>query len=241
MAKVRVSGVQLAVSTKLEENIGRILGYIKRSDAEFILFPEMSLTGYHGDFDEHDTRGAWNEIALACREARVNALVGTGCKENGNAYIQVRIYSAKGKLAGTHEKMVPTDADRKFFQPGKELRVFKLNGVTFGCLICNDMWVTPGCGPYPDPRLCYQLGQRGAQIVFHAIYSGATQVAIPYHESNLVLRAMESKIHIVTANAAVSDGPVNARSGVVSPEGNWLVDCPRLDEHVYTQDIELAG
>ena len=241
MVTVRVAGVQMAVSPRLEENLGKILGHIQNCEADFIVFPEMSLTGYHGEFDDQATRAAWSEIATACREAGVTAIVGTGCKENGSTFIQVRIYSEKGELVGTHEKMVPTDADRKVVQPGETLRVFRHGGITFGCLICNDMWVTPGCGPYPDPRLCYQLGQRGAQIVFHSIYSGSAQTYTPYHESNLVLRAMESKIHIVTANAAVSEGPVNAMSGVVSPEGKWLVACPREGEHVYTWEIELAG
>lgn len=239
MAVIRVSGVQMRVSHKLEENLEKILRFIEVSDADFIVFPEMSLTGYHGDFSERATEAAWAKIAAACRQAYVTALIGTGVRTADAVYIQTRIYTDEGKLLGTHEKLVPTQDDRKFCRPGEELRLFRHMGVAFGCLICNDLWVTPGCGPYPDPRLAYQLGHRGAHIIFHAINSGCAPEYIPYHESNLMLRARESGVYIVTANAADPNGPVNARTGVMSPKGEWIAQCPRTGEHLYACDIEV--
>jgi len=239
MAMVRVSGVQMLVSEDLSENLEKILSFIVNSHCDFIVFPEMSLTGYHGRFSIKAARKAWEQIAEACRRAYVTAIVGTGDKGDGVIHIQSRIYSDSGLLLGTHEKLVPTSGDRKFCRPGEELRVFEHAGVRFGCLICNDLWVTPGCGPYPDPRLSYQLGKKGSQIIFHSINSGSSVIHTPYHESNLVLRAMESNLYIVTANAVSPDGPVNAATGVVSPEGQWLVKCPRTGEHKYEYDIDL--
>lgn len=239
MAKIRVTGVQMQVSPKLDENLPKILDYITKSDADYILFPEMSLTGYHGDFSDKNTRAAWRQIAAACRQSYVTALIGTGCREAEGTFIQTRVISHEGGLLGTHEKLVPTKGDREFCRPGEELRVFTHHGLVFGCLICNDMWVTPGCGPYPDPRLAYQLGQKGVQVVFHAVNSGTTAFHTAFHESNLSLRAMESKFYICTANAAVSGEKVNCLSGVMSPEGEWVEQCPRKGEHTYTYDIEL--
>lgn len=237
MKTIRVSGVQMYVSPKLDDNLPKILDHIKKTDADFILFPEMSLTGYHGTFSDKAVHAAWRQIAAACRQAYKTALVGTGCKEDGHIFIQTRIFGPAGEVIGTHEKLVPSSGDREFCRPGEELRTFQHLDVTFGCLICNDLWVTPGCGPYPDPRLCYHLGKKGAQVVFHAINSGSSAVHTPYHESNLALRAMESKFHVVTANAADPKGPVNAATGVVSPKGHWLVQCPREGEQSYSLDI----
>lgn len=239
MATIRVSGVQMAVSDDIEENLPKILHHIETSDADYLLFPEMSLTGYHGDFDQEKAKAAWRQIAEACRLAYVTAFVGTGVHTDEGTFIQTRIKTDAGKLLGTHEKLVPTEGDRAFCTPGSELRVFKQNGLTFGCLICNDLWVTPGCGPYPDPRLAYQLGRKGAQIIFHAVNSGGDQRYTAYHESNLALRALESGLYIVTANAVPPEGAVNAASGVVSPEGEWLIQAPREGEQQYTFDIEL--
>lgn len=239
MSTIRVAGVQMNVFAKLSENLPRIIDHIEQGDCDFIVFPEMSLTGYHGNFSKRETQKAWRQIATACRHAYVTAIVGTGAKEDGVTYIQSRIYTDAGELLGTHEKLVPTSGDRKFCRPGEELRVFAHGGFVFGCLICNDLWVTPGCGPYPDPRLSYQLGKKGAQIIFHSVNSGSSQVHAPYHESNLKLRAMESGVCIATANAADPDGPVNAPTGIMSPKGDWLVQCPATGEHKYVLDIDI--
>ena len=238
MKTVRVLGVQMPVSKKLEDNLERILSHLKPTDADFVLFPEMALTGYHGDFSQKAVERACSQIAEACRHAYTAALIGTGCKNDDGTYIQTRIYGAQGELMGTYEKIMATTKDREFCRPGGELPVFRHAGVNFGCLICNDLWVTPGCGPYPDPRLSYQLAKKGAQIIFHSVNSGASSIHAPYHESNLVLRAMESEVYICTANAATNEGPVNCPSGVMSPEGKWLVQCPRDSEQTYTCDIE---
>lgn len=238
MKTVRVLGVQMPVSKKLDENLERILSYLKPTDADFVLFPEMALTGYHGDFSQKSVERAWSQIAEACRQTYTTALVGTGSKNGEGTYIQTRVYGANGELMGTHEKIMATSKDREFCRPGGELRVFQHAGIRFGCLICNDLWVTPGCGPYPDPRLTYQLGKKGAQVIFHSVNSGASSIHAPFHESNLVLRAIESQVYICTANAATNEGPVNCPSGVVSPEGKWLVQCPRDGEQSYTCDIE---
>ena len=239
MKTVRVLGVQMAVSEKLEQNLEKILAHLKPTDADFVLFPEMALTGYTGAFSEKAVDGAWKQIAEACRHTYTAALVGTGCKTPEGTFIQTRVFGPHGQLIGTYEKIMATQTDRQFCRPGGELRVFKHAGIRFGCLICNDMWVTPGCGPYPDPRLSYQLVKKGAKLIFLSVHSGASAIHTPFHESNLALRAIEGQVPVCTANACAPDGPVNCASGVMSAEGKWLVQCPREGEHTYTYDIEV--
>jgi len=242
MALVKVAGIQCSVHRDLKENLPAILEQISwagSQHARFVLFPEMALTGYHGDFAQSEIKDAQVLIAEAAREHSVCVLVGTGAKEGPSTYIQVRIVDREGSWVGQHSKMVPTSGDREWCRPGEELRLFQAEGLAFGVLICNDLWVTPGCGPYPDPRLCYQLGERGAQAVFHAINSGSSPEHIPYHEANLALRARESKLHIITANAAVDKGGVNCATGVMGPDGHWLVRCPRQGEQRFVADIDV--
>lgn len=241
MATIRVGGIQMAVGTSKKENLPRILEYIQQSDCDFLLFPEMSLTGYNNDFSETRTLEAWKQIAAACRQSYVTAIIGTGARSDGHTFIQSRIYTGDGKLLGTQEKLVPTETDRQWCRPGEELRVFHHKGISFGCLLGNDLWVAPGCGPYPDPRLTHQLGKRGVQVIFHSVHSGTKRLYLPYHDINLRLRAIESKCHIVTVNAAVSEGLVNSPSGVMSPAGDWLIQCPLGGEQTFTWDLELES
>jgi len=238
---LRIAGIQMPVAREQSENEPLIHRWLERAAndrADWVLFPEMALTGYHGDFDAGEAEAGWKRFGLACREAGVNAILGTGARAGEACFIQTRAYNRQGELIGTHEKMVPTDGDRRWCTPGEELRVFESDGLRFGMLICNDLWVTPGCGPYPDPRLTYQLGRRGARLVFHAINSGSSATHIPYHESNLSLRAKESGFPIATANAA-KENPVNAASGIVGADGEWVVQAPRLGEQIYVGEVEI--
>ena len=134
---------------------------------------------------------------------------------------------------------MPTKSDRDWCTPGGELRTFKKNGFSYGCLCGNDFWVAPGMGSYIDRRLTYQLGERGARVLFHSVDSGTDARYRDYYESNLKLRAWESKCFVFTANAAPESGELNAPSGVITPNGEIVHECPRSGEHVYHYDLDL--
>lgn len=239
MATFRICGVQMTVSDKLDDNLTRILETIQSHDCDFMLFPEMSVTGNHGGFSDKAARGAWNAIAEACRQACVCAVIGTGRIRDDRRHNQARIYDDNGELIGTHEKLVPTLEDRRWCEAGEKLRTFEHRELPFGVLISNDLWVTPGLGPYPDPRLSMQLGEKGAQALFLLSNTGTRPEYYPYHEANLSLRAMEGKFYILTASAAYPDGPTNCPTGVMGPEGEWVTTLPREGEGVYSFDLVL--
>ncbi len=239
MTALRVTGAQMHVSSNLSENLERILRLLETSETDFMLFPEMSLTGYHGQFGQKAAERAWDSIAAVCRQTYTTAIIGTGCTDDGVTYIQSRIISDEGELLGTHEKLVPTTEDRVWCRPGEELRLFEHQGLRFGCLIGNDLWVAPGFGPYADRRLSYQLGEKEARVIFHSINSGTDPSYRAYYQSNLFLRAKESGCYILTANASPERGQLNVPSGVVSPDGQWAEKCQVQGEHTYTFDLEL--
>jgi len=96
MTMIRITGVQMLVSPSKSDNLPKILQYIQESDCDFIVFPEMSLTGYNSDFSDARTQEAWRQIATACRQHYVTAIIGTGARADGVAHIQSRIYTGKG-------------------------------------------------------------------------------------------------------------------------------------------------
>ena len=239
MATIRITGVQMLVGAKKADNLPRILAYIKESDCDFIVFPEMALTGPNDGFSDPKTLDAWEQIAAACRQSYCTALVGTGSRAEGIVYIQSRIFDDQGEVLGTQEKLVPTETDRKWCRPGSKLKTFVHKGLTFGCLNANDLWVAPGFGPYPDPRLSCQLSQRGAGLIFHLNNSGTDHNYAPYYDANLRLRAREAACPIVTVNAASANGPLNIASGIMSREGEWLLSCPPSGEQIFSYDLEV--
>ena len=239
MATLRVGAVQMEIKPTKSENKPRILNLIERSDCDILLFPEMSLTGYNNDFSTSKTEAAWDEIAVKCRQSYTGAIIGTGARHGDHTHIQSRIYSDEGELIGTHEKLVPTQSEREWCRPGEELRTFEFKGVRFGCLICNDFWVTPGAGPYSDRRLSHKLSKEGVQVIFLSVNSGTDPKYSAWHEENLKLRAQEGGFYVVTANAAYDTGDNNCPTGIMAPNGEWLVKQPQSGESVLTFDLEL--
>ncbi|MBI1319781.1 MAG: hypothetical protein GC168_12665 [Candidatus Hydrogenedens sp.] len=240
MATLRITGVQMEVKPAKKDNLPRILNLIEHADCDIIVFPSMALTGYNSDFSDTRTEEAWEKIAAECRKIYTSAIVGTGARRDGHGYIEALVFGDDGETLGYHDMLVPTEKDRTWARPGDELTVFNDHNVTFGCLIANDVWVAPGMGPYPDPRLTYQLAHtHGAQVIFHLNHSGIDPQYRDYYDSNLRLRAREARCPIVTVNATDPRGRLNVPSGVISAEGEWIHKVEPQGEHTFTLDLDL--
>jgi len=75
-------------------------------------------------------------------------------------------------------------------------------------------------------------------VIFHSVFSGTDRRYIPYHESNLALRAREGKLYIAVANAAVRGKSVNAATGIVDHRGEWLIRCRRRGRQLAIAEIQ---
>jgi NAD+ synthase (glutamine-hydrolysing) len=229
--------VQMPVSPDVADNLPRILEHIARAGengADFVLFPEGALSGYHGEIDQARIESALAEVAEASARADVCALVGTSVREGQSVYNQVRVYDA-GRYLGAHSKTVPTGGDLTWCVAGGGAQVFEARGLRFGCLICNDLWCTPP-SPMPDPHLVQQLAERGAEAIFHSVNSGFDQSYVKWHAAHLETYARIHKVWIVTANAAGTE-PVNCPSGVVGKDGEWVVQAEPVGEQVVCAEI----
>lgn len=237
---IRLATAQMSVLPHLDTNLPRILGHIERAAAEgaqFVLFPEGALTGYHGDTDPLLTESGLVRIGAACADSGICALVGTTYRDGQTVHNQVRIYDETGLLVGAHSKTIPTRSDLKWHRPGGGPQVFEHRGLRFGALICNDLWCTPPA-PLPDTHLVQQLAEGGARIVFHAINSGFDLRYLKWHTAHLETLAWSHRIHILTANAS-GDLALNAPSGLVGPNGEWLAQADPVGEHLLVVDADL--
>lgn len=238
----RIVLAQLPVSdTDLRANARQIIGAIRyagRRKADFVVTPESGLTGHHNRFDKKLRDEMVKEISQAVRDAKVTGIIGTCDKRGGRSYIEQLIIGRNGKLMGRHAKIVLASIDRSWATPGKSVKVYTDRGLKFGCQVCNDLWVVPLSGAESDPRLTRTLAKRGARVVFCSSYSGSDQRFRPMHESNVMLRAMEGHLFIASVNVAVP-GPVNAVTGIMGPDGKWVMQCPRRGKQLAVADITV--
>ncbi len=256
--QLRVAGAQIPVTRDVSSNLAEILQAIefaKAESADILLTPEGSLSGYTPHFDASEVATALGEVTAAAQESGVGLALGTCFLEPGEErpHNQIRFYSAQGEYLGFHSKTLTcgslTDTPQGEINDYavSPLRTFQLGEVTLAGLICNDLWANPGCTPGPDPHLTQQLSRMGAQVIFHAVNGGrdggpwSRQVAWPYHESNLRMRAQAGGLWIVTADNCDPLGiPCSAPSGVVDPKGQWVVKTANTGRDYFVHTIELG-
>jgi predicted amidohydrolase len=253
--RLRVAGAQIAVSRDVDRNVAaieRALAYAAETEADVLLTPEGSLSGYTPGFDRGRVSRALEHVTAGARAAGVALALGTCFEEpdDGRCYNQIRFYDRDGSYLGFHSKTLTcgtlTDPPRGEINDYavRPLRTFTLCGVNVGGLICNDLWANPECTPGPDPHLTQQLARRGARVLFHAVNGGRngsewSEVAWQYHESNLRLRARGGGLWIVTVDSAEpADLPCSAPSGVLDPNGCWAARAPAQGEHPFVHTIE---
>jgi len=249
--------MQMSVSTDIRRNEETICAAIERAaqaQAEILLTPEGSLSGYRHDFDVKEATDALQRVTAFARRHAVGLALGTCFVEaDGKCYNQLRFYQPSGEYLGFHSKTLtcgslstPPRGEIEHYAVAR-LRVFSWRpGLTIGGLICNDMWANPECTPQPDSHLSQQLSAMGARIIFHAVNGGRdgsewSKLVWRYHESNLRMRAKAGKVWIVTVdNAHPPDLPSSAPSGVITNEGAWACPVEPKGPQFFTCTIELA-
>lgn len=255
--RLRVAGAQIPVTRDVRANVAaitRAIEFARREQADVLVTPEGSLSGYWPGFDAEATRQALEEVVRKTRVAKVALVLGTCFAEaDGRRYDGQRFYNRDGEFLGFHSKILlcrrvadpAAKGEIDFFQ-SSPLRTFTLQGLRVGGLVCNDMWANPEWTPMPDPYLARQLAGLGARVIFLSVNAGqdegeALALNRSFHESNLRLRARGAGLWAVAADAADPEGKKssNCPSGVLGPDGRWAVQVEPKGEQFFAHTIEL--
>jgi predicted amidohydrolase len=256
--RLRVAGAQIPVVLDIEKNlaaISRAIDYAIAEKADVLVTPEGSLSGYTHEFDAAAASRALEEVTRRAREGHLALALGACFEEPADRrrYDEVRLYDSAGAFLGFHAKILlcrrvaePSSKGEIDFFRTKPLRTFQLKSMTVGALVCNDMWANPEWTPQDDPHLLQQLSLLGARVVFLAVNSGQSEGAElalirQYHEANLRLRARTARMWIVSADAADPRGELSSQapSGIVDPNGNWVVTTKPKGEQMFAYTIDL--
>jgi len=254
--KLRVAGAQIPVTEEIHANVAaidRAIDFAVAQGADLLLTPEGSLSGYTPAFDPTAVAAALQHVTTRARDHRLALALGT-CfieRDDGRCYNQIRFYESGGSFAGFHSKTLtcgtltePPSGEINDFAV-RPLRTYTLKGIPVGGLICNDLWANPGVTPSPDPHLTQELARLGAKIIFHAVNgdrngSEWSEVNWQFHESNLRMRAKAGNLWIVTVdNCHPTDIPCSAPSGVINPDGQWVIKTPPKGEQLFVHTMEV--
>ncbi|MCK5243864.1 MAG: nitrilase [Desulfobacterales bacterium] len=146
VAVYQTSPILLDLKSNLEAVISKI-HQGKEAGAELIVFPELALTGYFMGQRYHEValRLDSPEIRQLSSATRGTAAVVGFVEESPSMnFYNSALVAVDGKIAFAYRKLnLPNYGvfeERKYFAPGKQVRVFKLHDFNIAVFICNDLW-----------------------------------------------------------------------------------------------------
>lgn len=153
MTEVSIALAQTnAVLGNVEANLERHLHWISRAmdaNAQLIVFPELSLTGYYLRDLAHEiaipTAGIAQRLSKLYRASRDLDIVCSFVErdDRGRFYV-CAAYVSRGSLRHIHRKLyLPTYGlfeEGRYYSAGESLRAFDTRFGRVGMLICEDFW-----------------------------------------------------------------------------------------------------
>ncbi len=242
----------------LQGNAERMLALVQQareSQADFVAFPELALTGYPPEdllFKRQfllDARAQLERIAEAADG--ITIVVGVPDFVDGEPFhlgaalypdqMEGRIYNGAailhdGSVASVYRKiLLPNHGvfdEQRYFARGSECPVFEINGIQTGVNICEDVWYDTG--PTTVQRLA------GAEVI-------VTINGSPYHQGRyaqrsamLSRRASEHGCFIAYVNLIGGQDELvfDGQSLVFDPRGDLIARAPQFEESLLLVDVD---
>ncbi|MFJ2743541.1 nitrilase-related carbon-nitrogen hydrolase [Streptomyces sp. NPDC087440] len=211
--------------------------------ADLVVFPELSLHGYHLGALKQDT-------SVEARDPRLMELstLGADVVVGFHEYTSMRAYNTSayytaGTLLHAHRKLYLPNylawEERKHVSPGQSLRAYDLPGGRgrAATLVCNDAW---------QPVLPWIAVQDGAEVVVVPANSAASldPEAMDtglYWDSLLAYTARMLQCWVVFVNRVGSENGASFWGGsrVVDPRGMVVAQAPKWESALVTADISV--
>ena len=227
------------------DKIKRLLAEASAQGAEIVCFPEAYLPGLRGQdfevlaFDQTQQERALQAVAQWARKYAVATIFGMERLISAGRQIVAFVIDARGQIQGYQTKNQLDPTEDQFYVPGNSRRLFEINGIKFGVVICHEGW------RYPETVRWAAV--RGAKIVFHPHHTGSDQQGNrltqwgeangPYYEKAMMCRSMENTIYFASVNYALHFQ--ESATSLIAPSGQCQAYLPYGQEGVLVQAIEV--
>ena len=234
-----VAAVQMRSSRDLADNLTRIIRSVRdcaHRGARVVVFPECALTGYFdGGFMKHFTQeqlaDAERQVAEACREHNVYAIMGMPYRDGTKLFNSAAVIGPAGQFIERYHKI----HSEPWSDPGDHLSVFKVDGISCSIIICHDE-------RYPELVRLPVLA--GARLIFYISNESGIreEKKIGPYRAQIQARAMENTVYVVQANAPANSDTTGShgQSRIIAPDGNIVEEATMFDENVVTATLELS-
>lgn len=236
------------VASSLEDGLARISKLqsdASTQGAEIVCFPEAYLPGLRGQdfevfaFDELEHHKALQSVAQSSREHSIATIIGFERLSSEGRQIVSYVIDADGTVQGYQTKNQLDPGEDPFYVPGSTRRMFEVEGVKFGIVICHEGW------RYPET--VRWAATRGAKIVFHPQLTGSESTGTrltqwgaadsPYYEKAMMMRSRENTVYFASVNYALRFQ--EAATSIIAPSGDCQAYLPYGEEGVLVESINL--
>ena len=241
----QISPVLGDVQANLERHL-ELMGEAADAGLDLLVFPEMSLCGYHVRdlaLEVARPRGAPELGALAAASQRVSVVVGFVEELPDYQLCVAAGYFEQGHLRHVHHKVyLPTYGmfdEQRYFANGGRIRTFRSQFAPPALLICEDIW---------HPSTALIAAHDGAQVLIVIANSPARGPGAEGWDTAAAYDAMLSTYaqlfgcYVVFVNRVGYEDGVHFWGGsrVVAPDGKTVVQAPIGEEAFVDATLDLG-
>ena len=220
----------------------------KAQNADIVIFPELSLTGYAlqdlavaSALRPHQDDPVFNELLTASQD--IDLMVGFVHEDQRHRFYIASAYLSEGKILHIHNKVfLPTYGmfdEGRFFAWGDSVRAFDTKFGRFGMLICEDFW---------HASLPYLLWLDGADVLlFSSASPGRGLQNNPRLKSSIWVEHTNRAyagfftVFVAHTNRVGYEDGLNFWGGstIFDPDGNLLVRAPDFEPSLTVTEIDM--
>src|SRR5687768_574966 len=241
-----------------EGNVGRVLNAIQRAKqdrSDLVVFPEVAIQGYTSFdwfLDPDVVRHALDPLTKIIEATDgITAIVGTvrpSDQPTGRRLFNSAAVIRDGKLIGFADKTLLPEYDvfddPRYFEPGRERRLFNLDETKLGIAVCEDFWNDK---TFWKQRLyqndpAQELIEMGANLLVSINASPFNKGKMRVRCDMVSHRAKTARVPIVFVNlVGANDGIIFDGASIVSDaEGRIVLQAPPFEEFVETVELECG-
>ena len=247
MHSLKIALAQVEQTNDMQKNGQTILRYLDQAvqaGVQIVCFPETQTAGYRCDVTPADApvqveklRELHETVASICGRHGIACILGTETPleadpHKGKPYNSTIVFSEQGAVLGVNHKTKLTPLDAVAYTPGREIKTYRLFGVTVGVVICFE--------GFRFAQTTEECVRQGAQIVFHP-QNNTTRPSdwkIPIHHAMIRTRAAENTIWFASCNCVYVPHQ-NCRTQIIAPNGEIHAECEMKKEHLLISDIDV--
>jgi len=232
-----------SIPGEIPGNLDRIEAMAREASAKganFVCFPELSVTGYiqespGGIYKTEDAERIVDRLVRMAREMRVVLLAGfIEIVSEGGPYITQAITGPDG-LIGLYRKTHLAPNETGSYSPGQKIELYRSGNTTFGVQLCYEAHF---------PEISTTMALMGADILFipHASPRGDPEGKLQSWLRHLPARAFDNGLFVVACNQVGKSGEGLSFPGVavvLRPDGRVLAKYVGGDDYILFAELEV--